>query len=141
MSTYAFSQFSHALSTLLSGGLPLVHSLEVAARSIWNLAIQDAILNVRQRVKEGESLHDALVNAGIDADILLEMVRVGEATGALGEMLEFAGNFYDEDLEHSLNRIMSLIEPALLISMGIIVLIVLISVYYPIFSIATKIRV
>ncbi len=141
MSTYAFSQFSHALSTLLSGGLPLVHSLEVAARSIWNLAIQDAILNVRQRVKEGESLHDALVNAGINADILLEMVRVGEATGALGEMLEFAGNFYDEDLEHSLNRIMSLIEPALLISMGIIVLIVLISVYYPIFSIATKIRV
>lgn len=140
MYQYGIAQFAHTLATLISGGLPLVHSLEVAAGSVWNEYLRDLILQARAKVREGMSLHDALENVGIQADLLLEMVRVGESTGALFEMLEHAAHFYDEDVTLSVQRIMALIEPVLLVVMGLIVLIVLLSVYYPIFTLATRIQ-
>lgn len=140
MAKYGVAQFAHTLATLLNGGLPLVRALEVASGSVWNQDLAMRILETRDRVREGSSLHEALEKVGLHEDLLLEMARVGESTGALFEMLEFAARFYDEDVTSSLQRIMALIEPVLLVSMGIIVLIVLLSVYYPIFTLATRMK-
>ncbi|GBC84940.1 Type II secretion system protein F [bacterium HR11] len=138
--TYAIGQLAHTLATLLSSGLPLVHALEVTAAAVWNRFIGNQVLTARNRVREGMSLHEALEAAGLRADLLLEMVQVGEQTGALDEMLEHAAHFYDEDLATQLRRLTSLIEPAILILMALVVAFVLISVYYPIFSLATAVR-
>ena len=141
MLNYGIAQFAHTLATLLSGGLPLVRALDVAAGGVWNQALGERIRAARDLVREGSSLHEALESVGLREDLLLEMTRVGESTGALFEMLEYAGRFYDEDVTASLQRVMALIEPVLLVTMGLLVLVVLLSVYYPIFTLATRMQV
>ncbi len=138
---YALGQFAHTLATLLSSGMPLVQAMEVAASSVWNQHVAHQILHARQLVREGMSTHEALESAGIREDLLLEMVQVGEQTGALDEMLEHAARFLDEDVTTIIHRLMALIEPAILVVMAIIVLFVLLSVYYPIFTLATSMQV
>lgn len=131
---YQVALFSRTLSTLLSGGLPLVPSLETAARSISSRRIAKAVTTSIVSVREGKSLADSLARTGAFPDLACEMIQVGEQTGALPAMLNSVAEFFEEDVATALAAALALIEPIILIFMGIVVVIILISLYLPIFS-------
>lgn len=128
---FAVSQFTRSFGTLVGGGTPAVQALEVAASSISNTFISEKIKNVISKVREGESIWSSLENIGEIPSVTIEMIKVGEATGALDEMLFSASEFLDEDISIKLGRLMTLIEPIILIFMGSIVATLLASVYLP----------
>ena len=133
---YQVGLFSRTLSTLLTGGLPLVPSLETAARSIESRQIGNAVFTSVEKVREGKGLSVSLQSTRIFPELAVEMIEVGESTGALPGMLNSVAEFFEEDVQTSLTAAMSLIEPAILIGMGIVVIVILIALYYPIVSLS-----
>ena len=131
---YQVALFARTLSTLLTGGLPLVPSLETAARSISSRRVSKSVAKSIDTVREGRSLADSLNATGVFPTMATEMIGVGEQTGALPAMLNSAAEFYEEDVATALTAALALIEPAILIIMGIVVVFILISLYLPIFS-------
>ena len=131
---YQVAQFSRTLSTLLTGGLPLVPSLETAARSIASRKVSKAVISSIETVREGKSLADSLTKTDVFPTLATEMIAVGEQTGALPAMLNSVSEFFEEDVATALTAALALIEPAILIVMGIVVVFILISLYLPIFS-------
>jgi type IV pilus assembly protein PilC len=131
---YQVGLFSRTLATLLTGGLPLVPSLETAARSIDSRQIAKAVYTSVEGVREGKGLAASLERTRVFPELSIEMVEVGESTGALPQMLNSVAEFFEEDVQTQLSAIMSLIEPAILIVMGAVVVIILIALYMPIFS-------
>ena len=131
---YQVALFARTLSTLLTGGLPLVPSLETAARSISSRRISKAVMASITTVREGKSLADSLTRTGVFPDLAAEMIQVGEQTGALPQMLNSVAEFFEEDVATALTAALALIEPIILIFMGVVVVIILISLYLPIFS-------
>jgi type IV pilus assembly protein PilC len=131
---YATSQLTRSLGTLLAGGLPLVQALEVAASSIGNRAMGLAVGASVRLIHEGSSLNAALESTGLFQNLPLEMVRVGEQTGALADMLNAVSDFYDEDLEIQMQTVLSLVEPVLLICMAVLVAGLVLSIYLPMFQ-------
>jgi type IV pilus assembly protein PilC len=131
---YALSQLARALGTLLAGGIPLVSALETAAGAIGNRVVGQAAADSVQRIREGESLSSALERTGVATDLVIEMIRVGESTGSLQEMLLNISDYYDEEIENSINKVLALIEPIILVCMGIIIAGMLASIYIPIFQ-------
>jgi len=134
---YQVALFSRTLSTLLTGGLPLVPSLETAARSISSRRVSDAVFDSITTVREGKSLADSLTQTGVFPDLSSEMISVGEQTGALPQMLNSVAEFFEEDVATALTASLALIEPAILIVMGVVVVFILISLYLPIFSLGS----
>ena len=131
---YQVALFARTLSTLLTGGLPLVPSLETAARSISSRRVAKAVISSIETVREGKSLADSLSGTKVIPDLATEMISVGEQTGALPQMLNSVAEFFEEDVATALTAALSLIEPAILIVMGVVVVFILISLYLPIFS-------
>jgi type IV pilus assembly protein PilC len=131
---YQIAVFSRMMSTLLSGGLPLVTSLETAGQSMGSRLIVNGISEASKSVREGQTLAQSLEQTGVFPDLAVEMVEVGEATGALPTMLSSIAEFYEEDVQSALAAAMSLIEPLILVVMGLVVGFILISLYLPIFS-------
>jgi type IV pilus assembly protein PilC len=131
---YQVGLFSRTLSTLLTGGLPLVPSLETAARSIDSKQISKAVYGAVETVREGKGLSPSLDQTGVFPELSIEMIEVGESTGALPQMLNSVAEFFEEDVQTSLAAIMSLIEPAIMVVMGVVVVAILIALYLPIFS-------
>jgi type IV pilus assembly protein PilC len=131
---YQVALFARTLSTLLTGGLPLVPSLETAARSISSRKISKAVFSSIGTVREGKSLAESLTKTGVFPDLAAEMITVGEQTGALPAMLNSVAEFFEEDVATALSAALALIEPAILIVMGVVVVFILISLYLPIFS-------
>jgi type IV pilus assembly protein PilC len=136
---FALSQFSRSLAILLGGGTPMVPALETASTSVSNAYISELFLGCVQEVQEGRPLSDALVDTGHLPNMALAMVRVGESTGALPEMLGHTSDFFDESIEFTLGRIVTLIEPMILVVMGLIVAGLLLAVYYPLLTIVSRI--
>jgi len=135
---YQIAMFSRTLSTLLTGGLPLVPSLETASHSINSFKISSNVGYASNRVREGRSLSYSLEETKFFPDLAIEMIEVGESTGALPAMLNSVAEFYEEDVQNSLSTAMQLVEPVILIFMGITVAIVLLSLYLPIFSLGAQ---
>ncbi len=135
---YQIAMFSRALATLLAGGLPLVTCLETAGGSMESRLIANAVAESRDRVREGQPLAASLENTKIFPDMAVEMIEVGESTGALRPMLNSVAEFFEEDVQTTLAAVMSLIEPIILIGMAVIVGTVLISLYMPIFSLGAS---
>jgi len=131
---YQVAQFSRTLSTLLTGGLPLVPSLETAARSIASRKVSKAVMTSIETVREGKSLAESLNKTEVFPTLATEMIAVGEQTGALPAMLNSVSEFFEEDVATALTAALALIEPAILILMGFVVVFILISLYLPIFS-------
>ncbi len=131
---YQVALFARTLSTLLTGGLPLVPSLETAARAISSRRVSRAIYASIGTVREGKSLADSLISTGVFPNLAAEMIQVGEQTGALPQMLNSVAEFFEEDVATALTAALALIEPAILIVMGVVVVFILISLYLPIFS-------
>ena len=134
---FATAQVSRTLATLLSGGIPLVNAIEIAARSTGNHAVGESLVTVARDVREGGSLADALARGQMFPHVAVEMVEVGESTGALSEMLTSVADFYDEENETSLTRFSNLIQPLLLIAMGIVIAGLLLSLYMPLFQLSS----
>jgi len=133
---YQVGLFSRTLSTLLTGGLPLVPSLETAARSIDSRQIANAVYRSVETVREGKGLSVSLQETKVFPELAIEMIEVGESTGALPQMLNSVAEFFEEDVQTNLTAAMSLIEPAILVVMGIVVTGILIALYLPIFSLS-----
>jgi type IV pilus assembly protein PilC len=136
---FALSQFSRSLAILLGGGTPMVPALETASTSVSNAFISELFLGCVQEVQEGRPLSDALADTRHVPPMALAMVRVGESTGALPEMLGHTSDFFDESIEFTLGRVVTLIEPLILVVMGAVVAALLLAVYYPLLTIVTKI--
>jgi type IV pilus assembly protein PilC len=126
--------FSRMLSTLLQGGLPLVPSMETAGSSMSSRRILKGVMRASTRVREGQGLAGSLEEQNIFPDLAVEMIEVGESTGALPAMLNSVAEFYEEDVQTALNASMALIEPLILMVMAVFVGGVLISLYLPIFT-------
>jgi type IV pilus assembly protein PilC len=137
---YQIAMFSRTLSTLLAGGMPLVPSLETASSSINSRKISRNVEQAAKRVREGGSLSGSLEETQFFPELAIEMIEVGESTGALPSMLNSVAEFYEEDVQNALTAAMQLIEPALLIIMASVVAFVLIALYLPIFSLGAQIH-
>lgn len=134
---FATSQLSRTLATLLGGGIPLVTALDVASRSVSNRHIAAQMADITRQVREGQPLSAAMSAKGEFPDVSVKMVEVGEATGALQDMLNAIADFYDEDIETKLSRFLLLIEPILLVVMGIVIAALLIALYLPVFQLSS----
>ena len=134
---FATSQLARTLATLLGGGIPLVNALEIAARSMNNRYIARELDDVGREVREGESFARAMLARGVFPDVAIKMVEVGEQTGALQEMLNSLADFYDEEIETEVSRFITLVEPMLLIVMGVVIAIVVLALYMPLFELSS----
>ncbi|HEY7497147.1 MAG TPA: type II secretion system F family protein [Vicinamibacterales bacterium] len=137
---FATSQSSRTLATLLGGGIPLVNAIDVAARSIKNQYMAGELHTASQKVREGRALAAAMADSGAFPDVALKMVEVGEQTGALQEMLNSLADFYDEEIETNLDRFVRLVEPLLLIIMGVVIAGLLLALYMPLFNLSNALR-
>jgi type IV pilus assembly protein PilC len=134
MRMYATSQLARSLSTLLAGGLPLLNAMEVAAASVGNRAMAAAAAGAAPQIREGKSLTAALESTGMLENLAIEMIKVGEHTGALADMLTAIADFYDEDLETRLQTVLALVEPVILVLMAVVVAGMLLAFYLPLFE-------
>ncbi len=136
----SISIFSRTVGLLLEGGIPLVSALETAVKALPNKFIAEKFSKVTKDVRGGESLFSSLERTGLFPEISIEMVRVGESTASLPEMLSEVANYWDERMEESLSATVSLIEPVVILFMGVLIAGMLLSVYLPLFRIVTLVR-
>jgi type IV pilus assembly protein PilC len=134
---FATSQMSRTLATLLGGGLPLVNALDIAAKSIGNQFMAKQLVIVSARVREGESFAGALEKRGAFPEVAVKMAEVGEQTGALQDMLNTVADFYDEEIATNMERFVTLVEPVLLVFMGIVIAGLLLALYMPLFQLSS----
>jgi type IV pilus assembly protein PilC len=134
---FQVAQFCRTLSTLQAGGTPLVIAMDTAAGSVSSRLISGGITRAAKLVREGQPLHAALSSTGLMPELALEMIEVGEASGALSPMLGSVSEFYEEDVNLRLQTLISVIEPAILIFMAVLIAFILIALYLPLFSIST----
>jgi type IV pilus assembly protein PilC len=133
---FAIMQFTQSLGTLLSGGTPMVPAIEIASQSVTNQLVSQRIAGIVQNVREGEPLWRSLESTGVISDLAVEMIKVGESTGALTEMLANVSEFYDEEIEARLARVVAAIEPIILIFMGGVIATLLYAFYLPLFQLS-----
>jgi type IV pilus assembly protein PilC len=134
---FATSQMARTLATLLGGGLPLVNALDIAARSVGNQFMANQLGVVSGRVREGESFAAALEARHVFPEVAVKMAEVGESTGALQEMLNTVADFYDEEIATTMDRFVTLVEPVLLIVMGLIIAGLVLALYMPLFQLSS----
>jgi type IV pilus assembly protein PilC len=133
---FQVAQLARVLSTLLIGGIPLLQAIQTAGESVGSRLIRKALAQASQMVREGQPLSESLAKTGIFPPLAVDMMEVGESTGALPTMLGSVAEFYEEDVQTKLQAVLSLIEPVIMIFMGTFVAFVLIALYLPIFSLA-----
>ena len=134
---FATSQLARTLATLLSGGIPLVDAIDVSSRALGNRYFANELVVVGQRVREGQSLAASLAARGIFPQVAVKMVEVGESTGALQEMLINVADFFDEEIDTQLGRFVTIVEPVLLVVMGVVIAALLAALYMPLLQIGS----
>jgi type IV pilus assembly protein PilC len=136
---FATAQLARTLATLLGGGIPLVNALEISSRSTGNRYMGHEMGIVALRVREGQGFAATLLDRKVVPDVAIKMIEVGESTGALQEMLNSLADFYDEEIETEVGRFVTVIEPALLIIMGIVIAAIVLALYLPLFELTSVI--
>jgi type IV pilus assembly protein PilC len=134
---FAIMQFTQSLGTLLGGGTPMVPAIEIASQSVTNQMVSAKVAGIVQNVREGEPLWRSLESTGVISDLAVEMIKVGESTGALTEMLANVSEFYDEEIEARLSRVVAAIEPVILVFMGLVIATLLYAFYLPLFQLTS----
>lgn len=134
---FATSQMARTLATLLGGGLPLVNALDIASKSVGNQYLARQLDVVSARVREGVSFSSALEARGVFPEVAVKMAEVGESTGALQEMLNTVADFYDEEISTNMERFVTLVEPVLLVIMGMVIAGLLLALYMPLFQLSS----
>ena len=135
---FSISQLARTLSTLLAGGIPAVQALETAVQASTNQRISDALFQAAQSVREGRSIAKSLEATGVFPSLVIEMVEVGESTGALEHMLASVADFFDEEVNTKIAALLTLIEPAILVFMGSVIAFILVALYLPVFSLSSQ---
>jgi type IV pilus assembly protein PilC len=133
---FQMAQFSRTLSTLLAGGTPLVAALQTSSDALTSRLIRVTVTQAAQEVREGQSLHSSLASNSVIPELALDMIEVGESSGALAPMLNSVAEFYEEEVGLRLQALVAVIEPVILIFMAAIVLFILIALYLPVFSLS-----
>jgi len=133
---FAVMQFTQSLGTLLGGGTPMVPALEISSQSITNKLVAMKVAGIVHNVREGEPLWRSLDTTGVVGDLAVEMIKVGESTGALTEMLSNVSEFYDEEIEARLSHMVAAIEPLILVFMGLVIAVLLYAFYLPLFQLS-----
>jgi type IV pilus assembly protein PilC len=136
----AVARFTRTLGTLLASGVPILDALEIVAKTAGNVIVEEAIMYARARISEGKNMAQPLMETNVFPSMVVQMVGVGEQTGALDAMLNKIADFYEEEVDVAVSALTSLIEPALMVGIGGTVGVVLIAMYLPIFSLAGKIK-
>lgn len=131
---FAIMQFTQSLGTLLGGGTPMVPAIEIASQSVTNKLVSSRLTELAQNVRQGEPLWRSLEKTGVTSDLAVEMIKVGESTGALVEMLSNVSEFYDEEIEAQLARMIALIEPVVLVIIACVIAGLLYAFYLPMFN-------
>ena len=130
----AVARFTRTLGTLISSGVPILNGLEITARTSGNQIIEDAVMETRESISQGNTIADPLKKSGVFPPMVTSMIAVGEQTGALDEMLEKIANFYDDEVDTAVDSLTAVIEPAMIVVMGGIVGGMLIAMYLPMFK-------
>ena len=134
---FATTQLARTLATLLGGGIPLVNALEIAARSTGNRHLGQELAIAATRVREGQSLSATMLERKTVPDVAIKMIEVGESTGALTEMLNSLADFYDDEIETDVARFVTVIEPAMLVFMGVVIAGIVLALYMPLFELTS----
>jgi type IV pilus assembly protein PilC len=136
----AVARFTRTLGTLLQSGVPILDALEICAKTAGNVIIEAGIMLVRQRISEGKSMAEPLMESKVFPDMVVQMIAVGEQTGALDQMLNKIADFYEEETDIAVASMTSMLEPIMMVGIGGMVGVVLVSMYLPIFSLAGNIK-
>jgi type IV pilus assembly protein PilC len=132
----AVARFSRTLSTMLSSGVPILEGLAIVSRTSGNIVVENALMKTRQSISEGESIAQPLEAAKIFPPMVVQMIAVGEATGALDAMLGKIADFYDDEVDNSVNAMTTLLEPIMMVFLGGVVGGMIVAMYLPIFKLA-----
>jgi len=135
----AVARFCRTLGTLVSSGVPILEALEITARTAGNAIVEDAIMTVRQGVEQGKTIADPLQGVGVFPDMVVQMVAVGEQTGALETMLSKIADFYEDEVDEATANLLALLEPIMIAFLGVVIGGIVISMYMPMFDLITKI--
>jgi type IV pilus assembly protein PilC len=133
----AVARFTRTLGTLVSSGVPILNGLEITARTSGNKVVEEAVLKTRTSISEGNTIAEPLRECGVFPPMVVQMIGVGEQTGALDEMLEKVADFYDSEVDAAVNALTSIIEPIMIVVMGGIVGGMLIAMYLPMFKLVS----
>lgn len=131
---FSLSEFCRSLATLIAGGIPFVSAFETANGAVSNSYIRDQIAPSIDRVRQGRAFNESLEETGVFPHMSIDMIKVGEATGSLDEMLASVADYFDEQVETRVERLLSLVEPIMLIIMGLLIGLLLVSIYMPMFG-------
>jgi type IV pilus assembly protein PilC len=138
MQKIAVARFCRTLSTLVSSGVPILDGLEITARTAGNAIVEDAIMAVRKAVESGLTIAQPLKDSGVFPPMVVQMIGVGEQTGALDAMLSKIADFYEEEVDQAVANLLTLMEPILILFLGVTVGGIVISMYLPIFDLINK---
>jgi type IV pilus assembly protein PilC len=140
MRKIAVARFTRTLGTLLQSGVPILDALEICGRTAGNVVIESAVMYVRQRISEGKNMAEPLIEVKVFPDMVVQMIAVGEQTGALDQMLNKVADFYEEETDIAVASLTSALEPILMLGVGGMVGVVMVAMYLPIFSLAGNIK-
>jgi type IV pilus assembly protein PilC len=135
----AVARFCRTLSTLTSSGVPILDGLQITARTAGNAIIEDAVMAVRKSVEEGKSVSEPLAETKVFPPMVVQMINVGEQTGALDQMLSKIADFYEEEVDTAVAGLMKLIEPLLITFLGVVIGVIVAAMYLPLYSVITQI--
>jgi type IV pilus assembly protein PilC len=127
------SRFTRTLGTLVSSGVPILDGLEITAKTAGNVIVKDAVMMARASIREGDTISNPLRQSGVFPPMVVQMITVGEETGALDEMLSKIADFYDDEVDAAVDALTSVIEPIMIVFMGAIVGGMVVAMYLPIF--------
>ncbi len=130
------AKFTRTLGTLVSSGVPILDGLDIVARTAGNVVVEEAIMKVRQSISEGKTIAEPLAQSGVFPPMVVQMISVGEATGAMDAMLSKIADFYDDEVDNAVAAMTSMLEPLLMVFLGVVVGGLVIAMYLPIFKIA-----
>jgi len=136
----AVARFTRTLGTLLSSGVPILDALDIVAKTAGNVVVEEGLMFARARISEGKNMAEPLAEIKVFPGMVVQMVAVGEQTGALDTMLSKIADFYEEEVDVAVAALTSLLEPILMVVVGAVVGVVLVSMYLPIFDLAGKIK-
>jgi len=139
MRKIAVARFCRTLGTLLTSGVPILDGLEITARTSGNSIVEDAIMATRKSIEEGKTIAQPLEETDVFPPMVIQMISVGEQTGALDTMLSKIADFYEDEVDEAVENLMSLLEPVMIVFLGVMIGGIVISMYMPMFSLIGKI--
>ena len=136
----AVAKFTRTLGTMISSGVPILDALQITARSSGNRVVENAIMYTRERIAEGRTMADPLAETGVFPPMVVQMIAVGESTGAMDAMLQKIADFYEEEVDVAVAALTSLLEPLMMVVLGVLLGGLIIAMYLPIFELADNIK-